>query len=110
MSDDEDRARKQDFLRREIIENNYDAEAFTVFCEEQRSADIDFWTYDELVECVKEFKHIQQFLPKAAARKDIRQSPRLVEASKSQLYTVPSLKAIDNELSLAKEAVVAVGE
>ncbi|OMJ66184.1 hypothetical protein SteCoe_37068 [Stentor coeruleus] len=55
MSEDEERARKQAFLNEEIIEKNFNPEAFIEFCERSRGADIDLWTLEELKQCVKAF-------------------------------------------------------
>jgi sorting nexin-7/30/sorting nexin-8 len=55
MAEDE-RAEKQAFLMAEIIEKNFDPDAFMAFCEGLKGADIDLWTFPELKKCVKEFQ------------------------------------------------------
>lgn len=61
-SDDEsyianaERKAKQNYLYEEIIENNYDPELFTMFCSKSKTPDLDFWTFDDLQECVSQFK------------------------------------------------------
>jgi hypothetical protein len=61
-SDDEsyiasaERKAKQNYLFEEIVENNYDPQLFTYFCELTKPPDLDFWTFDELVDCVAAFK------------------------------------------------------
>ena len=63
-SDDEsyivnaERKAKQNYLFEEIIENNYDPKLFTVFCEKTKPPDLDYWSFDELVECVAKFKMV----------------------------------------------------
>jgi PX domain len=51
----EERVTKQNYLKEEIIDKNYDAEAFVEFCEADKGADIDLWTLEELKACVKSF-------------------------------------------------------
>ena len=96
MSEDTERARKQEFLQAEIIAKNFNVDAFTAFCEEKRSADIDQWTLEELMECVGEFKSIQQFLPQNIHHREEVKSP---EPQQSEVYQIPAMKAIQNELS-----------
>ena len=55
LMNDEERNEKQQFLKEEIIDKNYDADAFISFCENYRCADIDLWTLEELKICVKTF-------------------------------------------------------
>lgn len=61
-SDDEsyilsaERKAKQNYLFEEIIENYYDPELFTLFCSKTKTPDLDYWTFDELQECVSKFK------------------------------------------------------
>lgn len=51
-----ERKAKQKFLREEVIELNFDSRLFTYHCESKKAADIDLWTFEELQECVREFK------------------------------------------------------
>lgn len=51
-----ERKAKQIYLREEILETGYSAEAFTRFIEERKGANIDLWSFEELHECVREFK------------------------------------------------------
>ncbi|CAG9322229.1 unnamed protein product [Blepharisma stoltei] len=51
-----ERKAKQNFLREEILDMHYDPNLFTHFCESKKTADIDCWEFDELQECVREFK------------------------------------------------------
>ena len=41
MSYEEERLTKQNFLKEEIIDKNYDAESFIEFCAQDKGADID---------------------------------------------------------------------
>lgn len=47
---------KQQYLITEIIEQNYDPRLFTAHCELTKEANLDLWTFEELQQCVKEFK------------------------------------------------------
>jgi uncharacterized protein YfcZ (UPF0381/DUF406 family) len=47
---------KQQFLISEIIEQNYDPRLFTAHCEITKEANLDLWTFEELKECVRDFK------------------------------------------------------
>jgi hypothetical protein len=51
-----ERKAKQQFLSEEILEQQYDTEAFLQFCEKKKSSNIDEWSLDELALCVAEFK------------------------------------------------------
>lgn len=61
-SDDEsyiigaERKAKQNFLKEEIIENNYDPQLFMMFCSQKKEPDVDYWEFDELQTCVHDFK------------------------------------------------------
>ena len=61
-SDDEsyiisaERKAKQNFLREEIVENHYDPQLFMMFCAKKIEPDVDYWDFDELQECVHDFK------------------------------------------------------
>ncbi|OMJ85222.1 hypothetical protein SteCoe_13538 [Stentor coeruleus] len=50
------RKSKQQFLIAEILDLNYDSDAFLSFCQDKKSSDIDEWTLEELDLCVQEFK------------------------------------------------------
>lgn len=49
---------KQDLLKKEIIDNKYDKDAFLDYClaRKENGDDLESWTYDELVEIVSSFK------------------------------------------------------
>lgn len=53
---DAERKAKQSFLREEVVEAGYPPDAFVAFCEQQRGADVDLWPFNELHQCVAEFK------------------------------------------------------
>ena len=55
----ETRHLKQTYLKENIIQAGYDAEAFTKFMADQRpnGTDIEVWTYEDLIDMVQEFKH-----------------------------------------------------
>ena len=61
-SDDEsyiieaERKAKQNYLTEEVLDCNYDPDLFMMFCAEKKEANIDAWSFDELQECVHEFK------------------------------------------------------
>lgn len=61
-SDDEsyiieaERKSKQNYLTEEILDSNYDPELFMMFCSTKKGADIDQYTFEELQECVHDFK------------------------------------------------------
>lgn len=95
-----ERKRKQDYLREEIIEKQYDPEAFTAFCEEKKGNDIDSWNFEELVNCVIAFKRYQgESKPNALS---------LPGKLQGTLYTIPALSALDNELSLCEHLKVEI--
>ena len=50
------RRAKRNFLHEEILESGYSGSQFTSFCEQERGADIDLWTFEELQDCVRRFK------------------------------------------------------
>jgi hypothetical protein len=49
---------KQDLLKKEIIDDKYDKDAFLDYClaRKENGDDLESWTYDELVEIVSSFK------------------------------------------------------
>ena len=47
------RKAKQQFLKEEIIDGDYDPEQFTEFLELSKGADIDAWEFEELQDAVK---------------------------------------------------------
>ena len=51
-----ERKAKQNFLNEEIIDNHYDPQLFMMFCSQSKEPDLDNWTFDELQECVHNFK------------------------------------------------------
>ena len=54
---DEERINKQNLLKDEIIDNNYNQTEFIEFCMQQKKDgdDLDNWTYEELKNIIKEF-------------------------------------------------------
>lgn len=91
-----ERKRKQEYLREEIIGKQYDSEAFTAFCEENKGSDIDSWSFEELVYCVSAFK------------KSHGNATSLPNKPRTTLYTIPALNVLDNELSLCEHLKVEV--
>lgn len=55
MSLEDDRVKKQAYLKAEIIDKGFDPQAFIEFCEQEKSADIDVWSFDELKNIVGKF-------------------------------------------------------
>lgn len=53
-----ERKAKQGFLREEVVEAGYSPQLFVAYCETQRGADVDLWSFDELHLCVAEFKKL----------------------------------------------------
>mmetsp|Transcript_18497 Transcript_18497/g.33372 ORF Transcript_18497/g.33372 Transcript_18497/m.33372 type:complete len:212 (-) Transcript_18497:1975-2610(-) len=53
-----ERKAKQNYLREEVVEAGYSPELFVAYCESQRGADVNLWTFDELHNCVAEFKKL----------------------------------------------------
>ena len=51
-----ERKAKQNYLTEEILDSNYDPELFMMFCSTKKGADIDQYTFEELQECVHDFK------------------------------------------------------
>lgn len=52
----DDRARKQEFLRTEILEAGIEQDEFVEYCTQLKGDDVDLWTFDELVKVVEDFK------------------------------------------------------
>lgn len=52
--------KKQELLKNEILDNNFDKEAFVDFCinKKENGDDLNSWTYDEITEIIKEFKDL----------------------------------------------------
>ena len=57
-----EREAKQQYLREEILELDYDPELFMAYCESIREANIDAWDFEELQDCVLNFKKNLEFL------------------------------------------------
>lgn len=57
------RSSKRAYLASEIISEGYDPAEFTVFCEARKGSDIDLWTFEELIDCVQEFKATHSIKP-----------------------------------------------
>jgi hypothetical protein len=51
-----DRAKKQEFLRTEILEAGYAQEDFVLYCSSLKGDDIDLWAFEELIKAVEDFK------------------------------------------------------
>lgn len=52
------RSAKQAFLRAEVVEAGYSSELFVEYCDELKGTDVDAWTFEELKDCVENFKRI----------------------------------------------------
>ncbi|CAG9316757.1 unnamed protein product [Blepharisma stoltei] len=83
------RKAKQKFLREEVIELNYDPKLFTDFCESQKGSDIDLWTFEEIQECVKEFK--LKFRPGETAE-EYEEKVKKEKELERRLYEIPPKK------------------
>jgi hypothetical protein len=79
-----ERRAKQSFLREEVVDAGYSPQLFVSFCELQRGADVDLWSFDELHQCVVEFKKIYKpgDLPTPEAKDPQEEEPQ-TEASLS---------------------------
>lgn len=55
MDVEQERINKQTYLKAEIIDKGFDANAFISFCEQEKGADVDNWSLDELKDCVSRF-------------------------------------------------------
>ena len=53
-----EREAKQQYLREEILELDYDPQLFMAYCESIREANIDAWDFEELQDCVLNFKKL----------------------------------------------------
>lgn len=63
-----ERTAKQQYLKEEIIDANYDPEVFTDYLEKSKGADIDAWTFEELRDCCRSFKNYMRVNPQAKAK------------------------------------------
>lgn len=107
-----DRELKQNFLYHEILEKEFDADAFTAFCEERKGADIDLWTYEELAGCVNEFKKIHEFLPpKTSPKEELKVTePEPVRSVQDSSYQVQCRQAVPTEFSGCDNILVEIVE
>jgi hypothetical protein len=71
-----ERKAKQSFLREEVVEAGYPPEAFVAFCELQRGADVDLWSFEELSQCVAEFKKTYRPSEHSKENKEAKQSSK----------------------------------
>lgn len=55
----EERLVKQEYLYKEIIENNYSPEEFTDYCENFKGSEIDSYTLEELEDLVRNFQGLK---------------------------------------------------
>jgi hypothetical protein len=57
MEEDKLSAMKQELLKREILDKNYDKEKFVDFCMslKDNGDDLNFWEFEELEEVIKKF-------------------------------------------------------
>jgi hypothetical protein len=51
-----ERRAKQDYLREEVLDKDYNPNHFVTFCDTLRGSNVDLWTFDELQQVVKDFK------------------------------------------------------
>jgi hypothetical protein len=119
----EDRVRKQNFLRAEIIEKLFSPDDFNEYCEKLKGADIDIYTFEELEEIVHAFQKESKKnseepevavpetyveVPKRHSRSPERRVER--EEDKSKPYLVQGIKMHDNALSLEEVITVSLGQ
>lgn len=71
------RKAKRTYLREEVLEMGFSAQRFMSFCEGEKGADIDLWTFEELQDCVTRFK-----AKEAEEGKASREETRKVEEEK----------------------------
>ena len=57
------RSSKQAYLTSEILSEGYDPGEFTAYCESKKGSDIDLWSFEELIDCVQEFKATHSIRP-----------------------------------------------
>jgi len=115
-----EREKKQEYLRQEIVDQNYDPNEFTEFCGERKGTDIDLWSFEELVECVKEFKHSREERKTPKSNEENSEPEELEPPEQTEtehpedtetqegIYSVSTNSAIENNLSLEEDLEVAV--
>jgi hypothetical protein len=86
-----ERKAKQSFLREEVVEAGYPPEAFVAFCELQRGADVDLWSFEELSKCVAEFKMTCRPSEHAKENKETQQSIKSQGLPKAEVLPKPSI-------------------
>jgi D-ribose pyranose/furanose isomerase RbsD len=81
-----ERKAKQNYLTEEILENNYDPDLFMMFCAEKKEANIDAWTFEDLQECVHQFKMTYR---RGDTLKDIQEARAGSEEKSKKKHEVP---------------------
>jgi len=71
------RKAKRTYLREEVLDMGFSAQRFQSFCERDKGADIDLWTFEELQDCVTRFK-----AKEAETREEGKTETRKVEEGK----------------------------
>jgi hypothetical protein len=57
-----ERVAKQSYLREEVVEAGYDPGLFLDYCNGLKGTDVDNWAFDELRDCVEEFRRVYHTL------------------------------------------------
>ena len=85
-----ERKAKQNFLKEEILESQYDPQLFMMFCAQKKEPDVDFWDFDELQQCVHDFKmtyrrgQTLQEVQEAQEKANNKKAPKGTAASEDQ--------------------------
>jgi hypothetical protein len=81
--------KKQDLLKTEIIDNNYDKQAFLDFCisKKENGDDLDCWTLEELKSIIEDFKFFQSQENKKQEKVELKKDEEIkVEVEKIKIY------------------------
>mmetsp|Transcript_19204 Transcript_19204/g.35110 ORF Transcript_19204/g.35110 Transcript_19204/m.35110 type:complete len:609 (+) Transcript_19204:206-2032(+) len=105
--DDEDsyianaeRVAKQNYLREEIVEAGYESGLFVNYCEELKGTDVDAWTFDELKNCVENFKRVY---PSLVASQEAETKPAEPEPHRTRQSLILTADIIRATQEIAKQ-------
>lgn len=95
-SDDDDsyiieaeRKAKQNYLTEEILESNYDPELFMMFCGTKKGADIDMYSFEELQDCVHQFKMTYRRGQSLKEVQEAEEKKKVKESPKAEFFPQP---------------------
>lgn len=97
------RKAKRSFLAEEIVAAGYSPDLFTLFCEALKGSDIDLWNFEELQDCVRQFK--AKYKPGDEAP-PAEEEPVPAPAVSEDEYTLQAVTLPRTELSVEAVAVV----